>query len=69
MWESTWDTISDKNDKKRLLKALVYLDTLITLYRMPPQFEFALGELSQRFRGVKEEPLEVILNKFCTIGL
>lgn len=36
MWESTWDTISDKNEKKRLLKALVYLDTLITLYRMPP---------------------------------
>lgn len=36
---------------------------------MPPQFEFSLGELSQRFRGVKEEPLEAILGKFCTIGL
>jgi hypothetical protein len=52
-----------------LLKALVYLDALISLYRMPPAFEFVLGELSQRFRGVKEQPLELILNKFCSIGL
>jgi hypothetical protein len=43
------------------LKALVYLDTLISLYRMPPQFEFAINELSQRFRGIQAEPLEVIL--------
>ena len=69
LWETTWDSLSDKNDKKRHLKALVYLDTLISLFRMPPQFEFSLGELSQRFRGVKEEPLEAILAKFCTIGL
>jgi len=51
------------------LKALVYLDTLISLYRMPPQFEFAINELSQRFRGIQAEPLEVILQKFCTIGI
>lgn len=51
------------------MKALVYLDTLISLYRMPPQFEFAINELSQRFRGIQAEPLEVILQKFCTIGI
>jgi hypothetical protein len=36
---------------------------------MPPHFEFVLNELSQRFRGVQEQPLELILNKFCTIGV
>lgn len=36
---------------------------------MPPSFEFVLADLSQRFRGVKEEPLELILSKFCTIGV
>lgn len=51
------------------MKALVYLDTLISLYRMPPSFEFVLGELSQRFRGVQEQPLEMILSKFCSIGV
>jgi hypothetical protein len=52
LWENTWDNLTDKNDKKTHLKALVYLDALITLYRMPPSFEFAMAELSQRFRGV-----------------
>ena len=52
VWEQSWDAINDKKEKKRILKALVYLDTLITLYRMPPQFEFAIDELSQRFRGI-----------------
>jgi hypothetical protein len=69
LWENQWDSIDDKKEKKRLLKALVYLDTLISLYRMPPQFEFAINELSQRFRGIEAEPLEVILQKFCTIGI
>jgi hypothetical protein len=68
-WEQTWDKLSDKKEKKMLLKALVYLDTLITLYRMPPAFEFAITELSQRFRGIKEEALELVLQKFCTISL
>ena len=52
IWEKSWDTISDKKEKKQVLKALVYLDTLISLYRMPPAFEFCLQELSTRFRGV-----------------
>ena len=34
--------LSKKNEKKLVLKALVYLDTLISLYRMPLSFEFAL---------------------------
>lgn len=59
----------DKKDKKFILKSLCYLDTLISLYRMPPAFEFVLGELTQRFRGIKEEPLEMILNKFGSITL
>lgn len=69
VWDQSWDTINDKKEKKRILKALVYLDTLITLYRMPPQFEFAINELSQRFRGIEAEPLEVILQKFCSISV
>jgi hypothetical protein len=69
IWEHTWDHVSDKKEKKNLLKALVYLDALITLYRMPPVFEFQMGDLSHRFRGVKEEALEQIIKKFCTIGL
>lgn len=69
VYEQTWDTISDKKEKKTLLKALVYLDTLISLYRMPPAFEFCLAELSRRFRGVKEDALEMILQKFCTVGI
>lgn len=36
---------------------------------MPPSFELVLSELSQRFRGVQEAPLEMILNKFCTMGI
>lgn len=68
IWEKTWDSL-DKAEKKLHLKALVYLDTLISLYRMPPSFELVLSELSQRFRGVQEQPLEMILNKFCTMGI
>jgi len=69
VYEQTWDTISDKKEKKTLLKALVYLDTLVSLYRMPPAFEFCLDELSRRFRGVKEDVLERVLQKFCTVGI
>lgn len=58
MWVSTWDSLTDKKEKKLHLKALVYLDALISLYRMPPQFEFDKDQLSQRFRGVKESALE-----------
>ena len=49
------------------MKTFVYLDVLITLYRMPAQFEFAMGDLSGRFRGLPEGPLEEILQKFCKI--
>ena len=51
------------------MKTFVYLDVLITLYRMPAQFEFAMGDLSSRFRGLPEGPLEQILQKFCKITL
>lgn len=36
VWNNMFDKLKDdKKEKKRLLKALVYLDALITLYRMP----------------------------------
>ena len=35
IWNYSWDELSDKREKKRMLKGLVYLDALITLYRMP----------------------------------
>ena len=66
LWESTWDSLSDKNEKKMHLKALVYLDALISLYRMPPSFDRSMAELIQLFRGISIEPLDKILDKFCT---
>ena len=60
-----WESM-EKTDKRNTLKGLVYLDALITLYRMPSEFEFALGDLSERF-ALPEDVLEVILNKFCKI--
>ena len=36
VYNQMWDHIEDKKEKKSLLKALVYLDALISLYRMPP---------------------------------
>lgn len=62
-------TNMEKADQKNTVKAFVYLDVLITLYRMPPQFEFAMGDLSGRFRGLPDEPLEQILQKFCKISV
>ena len=59
----------DKTTKRNTLKSLVYLDALVTLYRMPPQFEFAISDLSERFRGMPEEVLMDILQKFCKLSL
>ena len=47
----------------------MYLDVLITIFRMQAQFEFAMGDLSGRFRGLPEAPLEQILQKFCKISV
>ena len=68
IYQYKWEGM-DKTTKRNTLKSLVYLDALITLYRMPPQFEFAIGDLSERFRGMPEEVLEEILQKFCKISL
>ena len=59
----------DKTTKRNTLKSLVYLDALVTLYRMPPQFEFAISDLSERFRGMPEEVHMDILQKFCKLSL
>lgn len=68
LWTRGWSNLKDKKEKKTMLKALVYLDALITLHRMPAIFEFSITELTLRFRGVKEKALELILQKFCTIS-
>ena len=58
IWKYSWDAIGDdRNEKRRVLKALVYLDVLITLYRMPPQIEFSKSDLSNRFRNISEVAL------------
>ena len=68
IFQYKWEGM-EKTDKRNTLKGLVYLDALVTLYRMPSQFEFALGDLSERFRGLPEDVLEVILQKFCKMSL
>ena len=64
--EHSWHNLN-KAQQKDIVKTFVYLDVLITLFRMPAQFEFAMGDLSSRFRGLPEGPLEQILQKFCKI--
>ena len=64
--QHSWHNLQ-KAEQKSTVKTFVYLDVLITLYRMPAQFEFAMGDLSGRFRGLPEGPLEEILQKFCKI--
>lgn len=55
IWQFSWDAIGeDKSEKRRILKSLVYLDALITLYRMPATFEFSMPDLSRRFRDIPE---------------
>ena len=60
IYQYKWEGM-DKTTKRNTLKSLVYLDALVTLYRMPPQFEFAISDLSERFRGMPEEVLMDIL--------
>ena len=68
IWQFSWDAIGDdKSEKRRVLKSLVYLDALITLYRMPPAFEFSMPDLSKRFRDIPEVALNQILERFCKI--
>jgi len=70
IWQFSWDALGDnKNEKRRILKSLVYLDALITLYRMPASFEFSMADLSRRFRDVPERALNQILEKFCKIAV
>jgi hypothetical protein len=70
IWQFSWDQIGDdKNEKRRILQSLVYLDALITLYRMPPSFEFSMADLSRRFRDIPEVALKQILEKFCKIAV
>lgn len=52
-----------------MLKSIVYLDALITLYRMPASFEFSMPDLCRRFRDLPEVALHQILEKFCKIAI
>ena len=68
--EYLWDSLKeDKKAKRQTVKQLVYLDALISLYRMPNEFKAAYGELSERFRNLPEQPLQLILQKFCKVTL
>ena len=64
-YEYNWP--EDTEQQKTTVQSLVYLDAIIRLYRMPPQFEFSLTDLSERFKNIPEETLQVILQKFCRI--
>jgi len=58
IWQYSWDSMGDdKSEKRRVLKSLVYLDALITLYRMPAAFEFSMPDLCRRFRDLPEVAL------------
>ena len=60
-----WPTESE--EQKHVCQSFVYLDALIRLYRMPPQFQYAISDLSERFKNIPEETLQTILQKFCRI--
>ena len=53
----TYSWPKEQNEQQVTIQGLVYLDALIRLYRMPPQFEFAMGDLSTRFKNIPEETL------------
>jgi hypothetical protein len=69
IYQFSWDQMETKEDKRRVVKQLVYLDALITLYRMPNQFSASLSDLVERFRQLPEDPLLAILEKFCKITI
>lgn len=59
------DSKEAKSEKKQLLKALVYLDALMSLQRMRNTFSYTMDELSAKFHDLPKEPLGRILEKFC----
>ena len=69
IYKYEWDKFETKEDKRQVVKQLVYLDALVTLYRMPNQFNAAFSELVERFRKLPQEPLLKILEKFCKMTL
>lgn len=70
IYQYVWASYGDNKEKKRgVLKSLVYLDALITLYRMPNAFQFAMDDLSERFRNIPEQTLLTIIDKFCNVSV
>ena len=60
-----FEHIESKREKKNLLKAHVYLDALITLFRLPTQIQKPITELSENvFKGFDAQALRAILEKF-----
>lgn len=63
-----FEHIKQKREKKNLMKAHVYLDALITLYRLPNKLQKTLDYLSEHdFKGLNIEALRSILDKFCEV--
>ena len=59
----------DIEEQKVTVQQLVYLDALIRLYRMPTSFEFSMADLSDKFKNIPEDSLQVILQKFCRMSV
>ena len=60
---------NSSQEQKQVCQQLVYLDALIRLYRMPPQFTYSTSDLSERFKNIPEDVLMQILKDFCQYSL
>jgi len=58
------DSKEGKTEKKQLLRAIVYLDALMSMQRMKNTFSYTMDELSSKFHDLPKEPLGRILEKF-----
>ena len=63
-----FEHIEQKRAKKNIMKAHVYLDALLTLFRLPPQIMKSIDTLSDGpFKSLDVAALRAILEKFTEI--
>ena len=63
-----FEPIESKREKKNLMKAHVYLDALITLYRIKSQLHKPIEVLAQDFfKGLNIDAMRAILEKFTEV--
>jgi hypothetical protein len=58
-----FDTLPDKTEKKYRLKAHIYVDALITFYRLPPHIEESPEELGKKLK-IPTIVVDHLLNEF-----